>query len=135
MSVKDVKSILNSGNVRYSQTDLIKKLSKGKGALYDQERKYNELRHRQNNFINNVKSASAGVGSIIPLMGITLYHTHQKKQHERIARDLANKIYDQLSQEQQKKASKEDLAYELYGFENEQEALKYLKESGYKFKK
>lgn len=51
------------------------------------------------------------------------------------AQDLANKIYDQLSQEQQKKASKEDLAYELYGFENEQEALKYLKESGYKFKK
>ena len=51
------------------------------------------------------------------------------------AQDLANKIYDQLSQEQQKKASKEDLAYELYGFENEQEALKYLKQSGYKFKK
>ena len=50
------------------------------------------------------------------------------------AQDLANKIYDQLSQEQQKKASKEDLAYELYGFENEQEALKYLKQSGYKFK-
>lgn len=48
------------------------------------------------------------------------------------AQDLANKIYDQLSQEQQKKASKEDLAYELYGFENEQEALKYLKQSGYK---
>ena len=35
----------------------------------------------------------------------------------------------------EKKASKEDLAYKLYEFENEQEALKYLKESRYKFKK
>ena len=68
-------------------------------------------------------------------MGITLYSIHQIKQDERIARDLANKIYGQLSQEQQKKVSKEDLAYELYGFENEQKALEYLKESGYKFKK
>lgn len=135
MSVKDVKSVLNSDNIMYSQEDLIKKLSKGRGALYEQQRKYNRLRHRQNNFINNVKSASVGVGGITPLMGITLYSIHQIKQDERIARDLANKIYGQLSQEQQKKVSKEDLAYELYGFENEQKALEYLKESGYKFKK
>lgn len=137
MSVKDVKSALNSDNFPYDQAtkDLIKELEKGRLTLRNQQDKYYNLRTKQRNFVNRMRGTAIRVGGIagfgVPIIGYKYYQSQKEKN----AQDLANKIYNQLSQEQQKKVSKEDLAYELYEFENEQKALEYLKASGYKFKK
>lgn len=135
LSLKDTRYFLNSTD-KSLEKDLIKKMEQGKRTLQEQNQKYWELIQKQKNRMRNIKHDSFAIGAgSLPTGLIYLSSQHDKKTRE----DAINIIYNQLSQEQQTKISKEDIAKKIRRYyrvneENMQEVINYLKSQGYKFK-
>ena len=117
-------------------------------TLRQQSKKYRTLRDKQNTFIDNIKTGLilSGISSLPTGIGAKIITSNIQLNNK--TEDLVNSvIYDQLSQESQKKTSKEvvyslvrDMVHSKREFDEEykeetiQEILKNLQKYGLKLK-
>ena len=151
LSLKDTKYFLrlknNLKNKSY-QDNLFKKIDQNRVTLDKQISKYRALRYKQRNFKDKIKTGLvlSGVGSLPTGIGTKIITSNIQLNNK--TEDLVNSvIYDQLSQESQKKTSKEvvyslvrDMVHSEREFDEEykeetiQEILKNLQKYGIKLK-